>query len=43
MTGTAAQFVRHVAEVMDGRARLSDVPGPAARGRSMVGLRRAAT
>jgi predicted nucleotide-binding protein (sugar kinase/HSP70/actin superfamily) len=37
MTGTAAQFVRHVADLMEGRAAFSTVPGPAARGRGMIG------
>lgn len=37
MTGTAAMFVRHVADVMDGRARFSRLPKPAAQRRSMVG------
>jgi predicted nucleotide-binding protein (sugar kinase/HSP70/actin superfamily) len=36
MTGTAAMFVLHVSDVMDGRARFSRVPGPTPRGRSMV-------
>ena len=39
VTGTAAQFVSHVADLMDGRARFSHVLGPDARGRGMVGLR----
>jgi predicted nucleotide-binding protein (sugar kinase/HSP70/actin superfamily) len=42
MTGTAAMFVRHVADVMDGRARFSRLPAPATRGRSMVGASAAA-
>jgi hypothetical protein len=36
MTGTAAQFLLHVSDLMDGRARLGKVPGPAPRNRSMV-------
>jgi hypothetical protein len=36
MTGTAAQFALHVSDVMDGRARLRPLPGPAARGRSFA-------
>ena len=36
MTGTAAQFVLHVSDLMDGRARLSRLPRPASRGRSIV-------
>jgi hypothetical protein len=42
MTGTAAMFVLHVADLMDGRARFSRLPAPAPRGRSMVGARAAA-
>jgi len=42
MTGTAAQFVLHVSDLMDGRARLGRVPGPTARGRSMVAVPTAA-
>lgn len=36
MTGTAAQFVLHVADLIDGRARFSRLPAPAPRGRRMV-------
>jgi hypothetical protein len=36
MTGTAAQFVLHVSDLMDGRARFSTLPRPASRGRAMV-------
>ena len=36
MTGTAAQFVLHVSDLMDGRACFSKLPGPAPRGGSMV-------
>lgn len=36
VTGTAAQFVLHVADLIDGRARFSRLPVPAPRGRSMV-------
>ena len=42
MTGTAAQFVLHVSDLMDGRARFSRLPRPASRGRSMVSLPTAA-
>jgi predicted nucleotide-binding protein (sugar kinase/HSP70/actin superfamily) len=42
MTGTAAIFVKHVADLMDGRARFSPLPGPAPRGRSIVSLSKAA-
>jgi predicted nucleotide-binding protein (sugar kinase/HSP70/actin superfamily) len=42
MTGTAAQFVLHVNDLIDGRARLGRVPGPTARGRSMVAVPTAA-
>ena len=38
MTGTAAMFALHVADVIDGRARLERLPGPAPRGRSMVSV-----
>lgn len=37
MTGTAAMFVLHVSDVMNGRARFSRLRAPAPRGRSMVG------
>jgi len=36
ITGTAAQFVLHVSDLMDGRARFSRLPRPASRGRSMA-------
>jgi predicted nucleotide-binding protein (sugar kinase/HSP70/actin superfamily) len=36
ITGTAASFVLHVSDLMDGRARFSPLPGSAPRGRSMV-------
>lgn len=36
MTGTAAMFVRHVADLMDGRVRSNPLPKPAARGRGRV-------
>lgn len=36
MTGTAAQFVLHVSDLMDGRARPGRLPRPAAPGRRMV-------
>jgi predicted nucleotide-binding protein (sugar kinase/HSP70/actin superfamily) len=36
LTGTAAQFVLHVSDLIDGRARFSTLPRPVARGRSMV-------
>jgi hypothetical protein len=36
MTGTAAQFVLHVGELMDGRARFGRLPRPTSRGRRMV-------
>jgi predicted nucleotide-binding protein (sugar kinase/HSP70/actin superfamily) len=36
MTGTAAQFVLHVSDLMDRRARVGRVPTPARRGRSMI-------
>ncbi|MBI4476759.1 MAG: activator of (R)-2-hydroxyglutaryl-CoA dehydratase [Acidobacteria bacterium] len=42
MTGTAAQFVLHVSDLMDGRARFSRVPAPAPRGRGTVSVSRAA-
>jgi predicted nucleotide-binding protein (sugar kinase/HSP70/actin superfamily) len=42
MTGTAAQFVLHVSDLMDGRARFSRMPRPASRGRSMVSVPTAA-
>jgi predicted nucleotide-binding protein (sugar kinase/HSP70/actin superfamily) len=42
MTGTAAQFVLHVSDLMDGRARFSRLPKPVARGRGTVTVRRAA-
>jgi hypothetical protein len=42
MTGTAAQFVLHVGDLMDGRARLSRLPRAAARGRSMASVPSAA-
>jgi hypothetical protein len=42
MTGRAALFVLHVSDLMDGRARLGRVPGPTARGRSMVAVPTAA-
>ena len=42
MTGTAAQFVLHVSDLMDKRARFSKLPRPAARGRSMVTVANAA-
>jgi hypothetical protein len=42
MTGTAAQFVLHVSDLMDGRARLSRLPRPASRGRSIVSVPSAA-
>jgi hypothetical protein len=38
MTGTAAQFVLHVSDLMDGRARFSKLPGPAPRRRAMVSV-----
>jgi len=38
MTGTAAMFVRHVSDLMEGRARFSKLPAPPTRARSMVGL-----
>jgi predicted nucleotide-binding protein (sugar kinase/HSP70/actin superfamily) len=38
MTGTAAMFVRHVSDLMDGRARFSKLPAPRKRGRGMVSL-----
>jgi predicted nucleotide-binding protein (sugar kinase/HSP70/actin superfamily) len=34
MTGTAAMFVRHVADLMEGRVRFTRLPRPATRGRS---------
>jgi predicted nucleotide-binding protein (sugar kinase/HSP70/actin superfamily) len=37
VTGTAAQFVLHVADLIDGRARFSRLPAAAPRGRRMVG------
>ena len=37
MTGTAAMFVLHVADLMDGRARFSPLPGRR-RGRAMVSV-----
>jgi predicted nucleotide-binding protein (sugar kinase/HSP70/actin superfamily) len=37
VTGTAAQFVLHVSDLMDGRARFSRMPRPSSRGRSFVG------
>jgi hypothetical protein len=36
MTAAAAQFVLHVSDLLDGRARLSRLPRPASRGRSIV-------
>jgi predicted nucleotide-binding protein (sugar kinase/HSP70/actin superfamily) len=36
MTGTAAQFVLHVGDLMDGRARFGRLPRPTSRGRRMV-------
>ena len=42
ITGTAAQFVLHVGDLMDGRARFSTLPKPAARGRGDVSVRSAA-
>jgi hypothetical protein len=42
MTGTAAQFVLHVSDLMDGRARLKRLAGPAARRRSIVSVPSAA-
>ena len=42
MTGTAALFALHVADLMDGRARFSRLPAPASRGRSMVSVPSAA-
>jgi hypothetical protein len=42
MTGTAAQFVVHASDLIDGRARFSKLPGPAPRGRSMVSVPSAA-
>jgi predicted nucleotide-binding protein (sugar kinase/HSP70/actin superfamily) len=36
VTGTAATFVLHVADLMKGRAKFSRLPGPRARGRGMV-------
>jgi predicted nucleotide-binding protein (sugar kinase/HSP70/actin superfamily) len=42
MTGTAAQFVLHASDLMDGRARFSRLPAPGPRGRSMVSLPSAA-
>jgi predicted nucleotide-binding protein (sugar kinase/HSP70/actin superfamily) len=42
MTGTAAMFVLHVSDLMDGRARFSRLPSPRPRGRSMVGVSQAA-
>jgi predicted nucleotide-binding protein (sugar kinase/HSP70/actin superfamily) len=42
MTGTAAQFVLHVSDLIDGRARFSRLPRPASRGRRMVAFPTAA-
>jgi predicted nucleotide-binding protein (sugar kinase/HSP70/actin superfamily) len=42
MTGTAAQFLLHVNDVMERRAPLGRIPGPSARGRSMVAASAAA-
>ena len=42
MTGTAAQFVLHASDLIDGRANFSRLPGPAPRGRSMVNVPSAA-
>lgn len=42
MTGTAAQFVLHVGDLMDGRARFSRLPAPRPRGRQMVAVSEAA-
>jgi hypothetical protein len=36
MTGTAAQFVLHVSDLIDGRARLGRLPQPASRRRAAV-------
>jgi predicted nucleotide-binding protein (sugar kinase/HSP70/actin superfamily) len=38
MTGTAAMFVRHVSDLMDGKARFSKLPAPRTRGRSAVSM-----
>jgi predicted nucleotide-binding protein (sugar kinase/HSP70/actin superfamily) len=38
MTGTAAQFLLHVSDLIDGRARFSRLPRSAPRGRSMVSV-----
>jgi predicted nucleotide-binding protein (sugar kinase/HSP70/actin superfamily) len=38
MTGTAAQFVLHVSDLMDGRARFSRLPRAASRGRRTVAV-----
>jgi predicted nucleotide-binding protein (sugar kinase/HSP70/actin superfamily) len=42
MTGTAAMFLLHVSDLMDGRARFSRLPAPAPRGRSIVSVPSAA-
>jgi predicted nucleotide-binding protein (sugar kinase/HSP70/actin superfamily) len=42
MTGTAAQFVLHVSDLMDGRTRFSRLPRPASCGRRMVSVPSAA-
>jgi len=42
VTGTAATFVLHVADLMDGRVRFSRLPGPAPRRRSQVSVSRPA-
>ena len=36
MTGTAAQFVLHVSDLIDGRTRFSRLPRPLSRGRSLA-------
>ena len=38
MTGTAAHFVLHVNDLIDGRARLGRLPRPASRGRAAVAV-----
>jgi hypothetical protein len=43
ITGTAATFVLHVGDLMDGRARFSRLPGARPRGRSMVSVSAFAT
>jgi predicted nucleotide-binding protein (sugar kinase/HSP70/actin superfamily) len=42
MTGTAAQFVLHVSDLMDGRAWFNRLPRPASRGRRIVSVPSAA-